>query len=194
MTYVEMIIVIAIMAILSVLILTSIASFYRYNAYTIAQAYQVNFARRGVEALTRDLREMTYADNGAFPLIEKEDHRVTFYSDIDRDDSVELVEYVVASSTLYKYTYDAEGSPPSYSTSTPDTAVLLSEFVNNLEEGFTTFNYYDAAGNTATSGVSVTDIRYIDINLVINIDPVRDPGEFLLRSSASLRNLKEYDN
>ncbi|MEZ4200183.1 MAG: prepilin-type N-terminal cleavage/methylation domain-containing protein [Candidatus Paceibacterota bacterium] len=193
MTFVEMIVVLALFAILSVVILNTIASFYRYNAYTIAQSYQVNFARRGVETLVRDIREMTYADDGAFPLVSKEAHRIMFYSDIDRDESVELVEYNLASTTLYKYVYDAVGSPPAYSTSTPDETYVLSEYVNNLEQGQNTFEYYDDSGALATSSVSVADIRYIDVALIINIDPIRDPGEFLLRSSASLRNLKEYD-
>jgi hypothetical protein len=26
--------------------------------------------------------------------------------------------------------------------------------------------------------------------IIVNIDPVRDPGEFMLKSSAALRNLK----
>lgn len=188
-----MMVVLALFSVLSLVILNGIASFYRYNAYTIAQAYQVNFARRGVETIVRDLREMTYADDGAFPLVSKDTHAVMFYSDIDRDDSVELVEYELASSTLYKYVYDAVGSPPAYSTSTPDQTFVISEYVNNLTQAQDTFTYYDTAGNLATSTVSVADVRYIDVGVIINIDPIRDPGEFLLRSSASLRNLKEYD-
>ena len=193
MSMVEMIVVVSLFGLLSYVILTAIASFYQYNAYTIAQSYQVNFARRGVETMVRDIREMTFADDGAFPLVNKDTHGLMFYSDIDRDDSVELVEYELASTTLYKYIYDATGSPPSYSTTTPDETYILSEYVNNISDSYDTFTYYDGAGNVATSTVSVADVRYIDVGVIINIDPIRDPGEFLLRSSASLRNLKEYD-
>lgn len=193
MTLVETLVVLALFTIISYAILTSIASFYRYNAYTIAQSYQVSNARKGVESLVRDIREMTYADDGAFPLVSKNANSISFYSDIDRDDSVELVEYRLSSTTLYKNVYDAVGSPPAYSTTTPDETYTISVYVQNALQGRDIFAYYNGAGELASSSVSVADIRYIDVDVIVNIDPVRDPGEFTLRSSASLRNLKEYD-
>jgi prepilin-type N-terminal cleavage/methylation domain-containing protein len=191
MTLVEVIITVAIFSIISIAIADSISSFYRYNSYTIAQANQVAHARRGVEYIVRDIREMTYADDGSFPLVDKTDHSISFYSDIDRDDSVELVVYELASTTLRKYIYDASGFPPSYSTSTPDQTYTISEYVQNGLQGQRTFTYYDVNGAEATSTTSVADIRYINVTVIVNIDPLRDPGEFTLRSSAALRNLKE---
>ena len=192
MTLVEATVAVAIFTVIALVAADSIVAFYRHNAYTIAQANQVGHARRGVEAMVRDLREMTFADDGSFPLVSFNDHDVSFYSDIDRDDSVELVAYALASTTLYKYVYDATGFPPTYSTSTPDLTFIISEYVQNVPQGQSTFIYYDENGATASATSSVTDIRYIGVAAVVNIAPVRDPGEFMLRSSASLRNLKEY--
>lgn len=191
MTLVETVIVVFIFSMLSLTLANIITTFYSHNAYTIAQANQVSHARRGVESLVRDIREMTYADDGSFPLVSMDDHAISFYSDIDRDDSVELVVYDLASTTLYKYVYDATGFPPTYSTSTPDQTFIISEYVQNLLQGQTSFSYYDTDGNLVAATSSVTDVRYVDTRLIINIDPVRDPGEFMLRSSASLRNLKD---
>lgn len=192
MTLVETLVALSLFVILSLVVFNGVASFYRYNAYTIAQAYQVEHARRGVEALVRDLREMTFADNGAFPIVATATSSVQFFSDIDRDDSVELVEYVLEGSEFYKYVYNATGTPPSYQTSgTPDQTFLLSEYVQNIPQDRMVFQYYDENGDLVSPGSIATDVRYIDVFLVINIDPVRDPGEFMLRSSASLRNLKE---
>lgn len=168
----------------------SIATFYRMNAYTIAQSYQVNTARRGVEQLVRDLREMTFADDGTFPLVIMEDDRLAFFSDIDRDLSVEYVEYSLASTTLIKRIYNATGTPPVYSTSNPYETVTLSEYVQNVLQGTPIFVYYDGEGNPATATTTVTDIRYIEASIIVNIDPIRDPGEYMLRSSAALRNLQ----
>src|SRR5690606_7729874 len=89
MSLVETIVVLAVFTILSTAIMTTIASFFRYNAYTIAQAYQVDHARHGMESMVRDLREMTFSDVGAFPLLSRSTSSVSFYSDIDRDNSVE---------------------------------------------------------------------------------------------------------
>jgi hypothetical protein len=51
------------------------------------------------------------------------------------------------------------------------------------------FVYYDEDGKKATATTTATDIRYVGVNIIVNIDPVRDPGEYSLRSSAALRNL-----
>lgn len=191
MTLVETIVVIAIFTMILSAITETIITFYRQNAYTIAQANQVSHARRGVEFMVRDIREMAYADDGAFPLSSMEPNAISFFSDIDRDDSVELVEYRLASTTLYKYVYDATGFPPTYNTGTPDQTFIISEYVQNALQSYDIFEYRDTTGAnlSATSSV-VSDVRYVGVNLIINIDPLRDPGEFSLRSSASLRNLK----
>jgi len=191
-TLVESLVVIALFSILAVAIGNSIHSLYRHNAYTFSQAYQVQNARTGVQSLVRDLREMTFADNGAFPLERMETHFIGFYSDIDRDNSVEYVEYeLIGTSTLEKRVYNASGTPPTYQTATPDETFTVAEYVQNIDQDVDTFNYFDAAGTAVASTSGLTDVRYIETRMIINIDPVRDPGEYMLRSSAALRNVKE---
>ena len=189
-TLVETIVVVTIFSLLMIGVANSIAAFYRFNAYTIAQAYQVAEARRGVERLVRDVREMTYADDGTFPLARMEEHLIGFYSDIDRDDSVEYVEYELAGEALEKRVYNATGTPPVYEVS-PSEVDTLSPYVQNQNQGVVTFAYYDGVGNPATATSTVIDIRYVETQIVVNIEPVRHPGEFMLRSSAALRNLTE---
>lgn len=188
---VEMIVVVAIMVASAILVSTTVLSFYRYNAYTIAQASEVFIARESLLLMSRELKEMTFADDGAYPLITAEPHRLIFYSDIDRDESVELVEYRLASTTLEKLVYSAAGSPPVYSTSTISEQALLGEFIQNIDQAIPTFTYYDASGMMATSTTLITDIRYVLMQVKVNVDPVRNPEELLLRSSATLRNLKD---
>lgn len=186
---VETVVIVALFSVLMIVISESIASFYRLNAYTIAQAYQVDAARRGIDLLVRDLREMTFADDGTFPLVSMGTTSVGFFSDIDRDMSVEYVVYRLASTTLMKYVYNATGTPPIYSTSTPAETSTLSEYVQNALQNVPIFVYYDENGVKATATTTATDIRYVGVNIIVNIDPVRDPGEYSLRSSAALRNL-----
>ena len=195
-TLTEMVVVVALFGIVGVALGESIATFYRLNGYTLAQAYQVSHARQGMEQMVRDIREMTYADNGAFPLATTSRYRIGFYSDIDRDDSVEYVEYILSTTTtsLMKNVYNATGSPSTYTLAgTPDASVAVSEYVQNQIENIPMFTYYDEDGMPATSATSVTDIRYVALSIIINIDPIRDPGEFMLRSSAAIRNLINVD-
>ncbi|MEM9336970.1 MAG: hypothetical protein AAGA35_03900 [Patescibacteria group bacterium] len=190
-TFVEMVVIIGIYTVLMGAVFTSIFSFYQFNGYTIAQANEVESARRGVDRAVRDMREMTYADDGTFPLARMEEHAVGFYSDIDRDDSVEYVEFELSSTTMFKYVYNATGNPPVYDTSTPDETFTLSEFVQNINQGSTTFRYYTGDGTEATASTLLTDIRYLEVAITVNIDPQRNPSEFVLRSSAAPRNLKD---
>jgi prepilin-type N-terminal cleavage/methylation domain-containing protein len=194
-TLVETIVVVALFTIISLAVLESIVMFYRVNWYTIAQADQVSTARQGMDQLVRDLREMTFSDDGTFPLVVTEGYRVGFYSDIDRDDSVEYVEYRLSTSTvLEKRIYNATGTPPVYhSTGTPDSLYTVSEYVQNNLQSTPVFVYYEINGNPATATTTITDIRYVELSIIVNIDPIRDPGEFMLRSSASLRNLKNTE-
>lgn len=190
---VEIIVVVALFTIVMLGIFNGVTSFYHFNAYTMAQAYQVNFARQGTEQMVRDLREMTYADNGAFPLVIMEKNKVGFYSDIDRDNSVEYIEYSFSTTTtsLTKKIFNATGTPAVYrATSTPDTSVVLSEYVQNGIQNIPVFMYYDMNGALAATATPVTNIRYVTVTVIVNIDPVRDPGQFMLTSSAALRNLK----
>jgi Tfp pilus assembly protein PilW len=189
-TLVETVMTVAIYTLVIFAIFQSVTAFYTYNAYAIAQSYQVNTARHGMEILVRDIREMTYADDGTFPLAIMEPNKVGFFSDVDRDNSVEYIEYELLTTLLEKRIYNAVGNPPVYETA-PDETHILSEYVQNVGQGIPTFTYYDKNGAIATSGTTVTDIVYIEAQIIVNVDPVRDPGEFMLRSSAALRNLKE---
>lgn len=194
MTLLEVLISIFIFSIILLAVTSAATRLYKINAYTIAQSYQVDYARRGVDLLVRDIREMTYADDGAYPLVLKDDHAISFYSDIDRDNSVEYVEYELTgtgSTTLQKKVYNSVGNPPVYNYSTPDETIILSEYVQNVSFGSSTFVYYDKVGNVASPATPITDIRYVQAQIIVNIDPVRDPGQYMLRSSAALRNLKD---
>lgn len=190
MTLVEVIVVTALFALIILAIGDTIASFYRYHSYTISQSYQVSHARRGIEAMVRDIREMTFADNGTFPLSTMNNNSIGFYSDIDRDDSVEYVTYTLSGTVLTKNVFNATGTPATYNLSTPDDTYIISEYVQNINQATSTFRYFTNTNTPITSTSTVTDVQYVEVQLIVNIDPIRDPGEFTLRSSASLRNLK----
>ncbi|MCA9365672.1 prepilin-type N-terminal cleavage/methylation domain-containing protein [Candidatus Kaiserbacteria bacterium] len=194
MTLVEAIVAIFIFSIVILVITNFTVRLYQTHGYTIAQAQQVDFASRGVNYIIRDIREMTYADDGAYPLVIADEHKIGFYSDIDRDRSVEYVEYELVgtgSTTLEKRIYNAAGSPVVYDYSNPDETLIISEYVQNTSFATSTFVYFDGEGNMAVPTTTISDIRYIQFSIIINIDLVRDPGQYMLRSSAALRNLKD---
>lgn len=191
-TLVEMMVVIFLVVVLLLVISQSTVSFYQSHGYTYAQSNEIDAARRGVTNWMRDAREMTPAANGAFPIVEAGTHRFGFYSDIDRDQGVEYVEFALVGTTLYRYTYNPIGYPATYNTASPDETLIMSEYVQNLSQGVVTFSYYNNLGALiASPAAMISDIRYIEIRIVVNIDPLRDPGEFMLKGSAAPRNLKD---
>jgi Tfp pilus assembly protein PilE len=106
MTLVELMVIISIYTVLLMAITTSIADLYKINAYSIAQANEVDNARRGMTQWNRDAKEMTTAEDGTYPVAVIDEHHFGYYSDTDKDASVEYVEYILASTTLTKYTYN----------------------------------------------------------------------------------------
>lgn len=187
----EVIMVTSISTILMLVITFSIVSVYRNNAYALAQTGEVDSARRGLQTWTQDVRELDFGANGAYSIQSAEPQYMAFYSDIDPDAITEFIEYELVDTTLYRRVHKAGGFPATYSTSTPATTVL-SEFVQNNLEAIPTFRYFNNNGDEISNPTAqITDIRYIKMQLVVNIDPVRAPGEFMLEGSAAPRNLKD---
>jgi hypothetical protein len=192
MTLVEVVVVCGISTVLMLAIMSMVAFLYQTNAYTMAQAQEVDTARRGMTAWTGDAREMVFSANGTFPVARMGSTTMGFYSDIDSDNMVEYVEYRLATTTLYKFVYSPVGSPPTYPTTTPEAVFTLSEFVQNASQNIPIFQYYNRNGTLLSSTSSLlTDVRYIRAQIIVNIDPIRSPGEFMLRSSVAPRNLKD---
>jgi len=176
---------------LSVLtIMTTVLYFYRTNTYTINQASAVTSAQRGVEKMIRVMREAAYASNGAYPIVAIGAHSILLYADIDGDPLIERVHYSVVGTDLKEETLNPTGDPPAYIGQGSTTT--LSDYVHNLDvgTGTTTFAYYDQNGALVTDYAKVADVRFITVNIIVNVDPVRLPNQIVLRSSAALRNLK----
>lgn len=190
MTLIEVVVVCAVYTILMLAITSSIISIYQYNSYAFAQADEVENARRGIIQWNRDVKEMIMGENGTFPVAVIQPHRFGYYSDTDLDNTVEYIEYVLASTTLSKYTYNPTGNPATYS-SAPDSREDLSYYVQNISQNIPTFTYYDNAGAQLNAGSSLLDVRYVSAQIIVNIDPTRNPGEFMLESSVAPRNLKD---
>lgn len=182
----EMVVTISIYVILSLAIFNSIVNFYQMNSYVIFQSNEIEFARRGLQTWTMDARSMNFADDGTFPIVVSDDYKLGFFTDEENDGSMEYVEYILADTTLYKKTYKASGYPPVYDFVNPARTEILSKYVRNLEKSEVAFKYFDGAGNETNF---LTDIRYLEMSIIVNVEPARSPDGFTLRSGATPRNL-----
>ncbi len=188
-TLIETVVVVGIFTVVMLTITSSVLYFYRVNSNAIEQAFAINSSRKGVESTVRDIREITYADNGAYPVVSIGSTTISFYSDIDRDSSVELIRYFLNGDILQKGVTNATGDPAVYDT-LGEVVSDISTDVRNVPNAIPIFRYFDNTGAEITNFTKVTDVAFVNITLIININPSRLPEDFTLRSSATLRNLK----
>lgn len=190
-TLIEVIIVITVSTIALGAIFEAIHMFYRSNDYVLDQAVTINNARKGIEALSRDIREATYGDDGSFPVATIAQQSFTFYSDIDTDNGIERIRYFVdgADETLKRGIIDASGTPLTYVLAS-EVVSVIAQNVRNIALATTTFRYYDETGAEITNFLSVTEVAHVRLNLIVNVNPSTAPNDFMLRGSATIRNLK----
>jgi prepilin-type N-terminal cleavage/methylation domain-containing protein len=187
-TIIETMAAIAIFTLMMAVVSFSIAYFYRANSYVVEQSYAINSARLGIETMVREIREATYSDTGAYPVVAASKTSFEFYSDTDRDDNIEKIRYFLDGSNFKKGEIQATGNPPAYQ-SGDEIINILSEYVRNTAAQ-PVFIYYDENGIEITDLAKITDISLIKVHLIVNAIEGRAPDEFTLYSSAQLRNLK----
>jgi len=169
-------------------ITTSVQYFYRTNSYTVEQAAAITSAQRGIEDMIKTIREAAYASDGAYPIIALATSSISFYADIDDDPFIERLRFFTQGGALYRGLIDPSGDPPVYTN--PETISQVSEFVRNDAQGVNMFRYYDLNGALMTDLTDITELRFVEATVIVNINPNRMPNQFTLRSTAALRNLR----
>ncbi len=182
------------LSIFSIIILTitySVTSFYRYNSYGLEQSQAIDSARRGIDPTINNIREATYSDEGAYPIINASVNSFSFYSDINRDNSIEKIRLFLDTSTytFKKGVTESAGDPLTYD-GQPETILTLADNVRNIQQGVNIFRYYDNVGVEVVDLSNISSISFVSMSVVVNVNPARAPNDFTLRASAALRNLK----
>lgn len=187
-TLIETVVWVSITTALMLTIVSSVQYFYRTNNYAVEQAAAVSSAQRGIEEMVKTMREAAYSSNGAYPVIAMGTSTFSFYADVDSDPFIERLRYYVEGGSLKRGIIDPSGDPPVYSN--PETISSVSDFVRNIDQNVATFNFYDLNGNLMTDLTDIAEVRFIEVTIVVNINPYRLPNQFTLRSTAAMRNLR----
>lgn len=187
MTMLEVLVWVSIFSFAMLAVTSTMLALYRSNAYTIEQGQAVESARRGIESSVREIREAQYAGDGAYPIVAIGPNNLTFYADIDNDSSIERIRYEVVGTNFVRSALNPSGDPIVYTGA--ETLTNVSTQVRNLANNVTTFTYYDTNGVQISDYTKTRDVRFIRMDLVVNVNPNRLPNELTLRSSAALRNL-----
>ncbi len=188
MTLVELIVTLAILAVVSTALSSMIQSFYRDNNYLLEQMAATDSARRGITDTVKTIREASYGDDGSYPIAAAATSSLTVYSDTDQDLSVEKVQYVLQNGTLYKRITNSAGSPPAYPASPSATTTVATNVRNAASTPV--FTYYDSSGaQLATTSPNISEISSVRIQLLVDLNPNRAPNVFTMMETVKLRNI-----
>ena len=191
-SFIEAVVTIGVASVALIVVGSMTIAFYRTHGYTIEQSFAINSARRGIERMVGDIREATFADDGSFPLESIGPYTLVFFSDIDRDERIERVRFSLEHTVVLRGQAESAGNPLTYPLD-DDSIQHVSDHIRNEEYGQALFHYYDETGNEILDYDQVTDVRFITVRVVVNINPERLPQDYTLQSSATLRNLRYRD-
>lgn len=166
-----------------------IISGYRANLFGREQDMAIQNARKVNKILVNELREAVQSERGDYILDLTEDNELSFYSDIDKDNSVEKIRYFLDGTILKRGVINPVGDPLEY-LSLNESVTDVAEFLNNQSEPV--FTYYDTNNNLiADPTTNKTIIKLIHISLKINVTPAIAPNDYYVEMDSQLRNLKD---
>ena len=187
-TLLEMVIVISIIGIILPALFASITSIYTNHTGILSHALALTKTQRGLNEMVRDVRAAAYAEDGSLPIVSISTSSLTFYTDTDLDGRIEQVRYYIASTSLFRSIIEPT-STSSYPTSTTATKTLTTDVQNGIL-GVALFQYYSATGTPITNFSNTLDVRRVVIEVLAKTAYMRNASTVRLRSSASIRNLK----
>ena len=187
-TLVETIIVVALTAFILLAVNALIWYFYRTNAYTLEQTQAVNSANASLEHALRDIRQASYGADGSYPVLNAATSTVSFYADIDANNTVNKVRYYLSGTTLYRGSTEPSGTPPSYAGQPEKTTLVVDNIRNSTSTPL--FVYYNATGAQLSTPVNIASVASVKVTVYTDVNPNRAPTVYMLSGNATLRNIR----
>jgi len=143
---------------------------FRYYNFILHQAAITNALQSSINVMSKEIREMSQADSGAFALETAEDNEIMFYADIDDDDDVERISYFKDGNCLNKGSTEPSGEPATY----PNENEVIEEINCNLDNTAEepVFEYYDNypdASSLLATPAEVNEVKVVKIFLRFSV-------------------------
>lgn len=187
---IEMIAVISIFSMLSAMVFGFVVFLYRTHANAIEQAIALSSARQGITQLSEAIRTAEPGVEGSYPIRAIDPYAITIFATLQDGTPPARVRYFIDAGTLMRGVIQPSGSPPVYLASN-EVIATSTEYIQNVESATPLFVYFASDGSEITDMSDILAVRFVRIDMVANVNPVRAPEEFLLRASVALRNLKD---
>lgn len=159
---------------------------------TYLQQRSTEDARLELKRISKAIRELRLSDAGGYPLVETSPNRLVFYAGVDADALTERLRYELVGTTLARGVLKPSGDPPMYTEANEQTVTVATGLRNDpvTQPLFTYFSGDYPADPTPLSPADLTDVKYIQFHLVIDVDTAVDPPPVDVVSQVQLRNLK----
>ena len=152
-------------------------------------------AESAIQTMVREIRSAGQSSVGGFAIESAAPSSFVFFSDIDSDGLMERVRYFLATSTaatstIQKGVTKPAGNPLTYTTSTEIVRPVLADSVSTS----TIFTYFDAnytgTENPLSSPIDLSKIRIVKIEVLVDVDPAKNPGADYFTNSVAIRSLR----
>jgi type II secretory pathway pseudopilin PulG len=190
-TLVEILVAIFIRTLIMVAIINFQINVFSLNKISSNNLNAQTDARKTLKNMTAELRSMSPSDNGSYAIALTATSSITFYTDIDNDNSKEQIRYFQEGTNLKKGITKSSGGV--YNPGNESLTNLISDLANSSSSPI--FYYYDKNydGTSAplTYPLNIPSIRLIKIDILIDKDLNKAPEAMNITTQVSLRNLKD---
>jgi type II secretory pathway pseudopilin PulG len=193
-TVVEMLITIFIVTLVGIAIVNFQINIFSLNKISGDSMNAQTDARKALKVMSSEIRSISPSDNGSYAIALAATSTITFYEDIDNDNSKEQVRYFKSGTNLKKGVIQPTGTI--YNPANEVVTNLVSDLVNSSSSPI--FYFYDKNYDGSTAPLSypinIPSIRLIKINIFIDKDINKSPTPIHVTTQVSLRNLKDNYN
>lgn len=169
---------------------------YKYYNFIFNQAEIVSNIQKSINEMSKEIREMRQADNGAFDLEKATANEIIVYSNNDSAPDVERVRYFIDGTCLKKGVTKPSGAPAVYNTA--------NEQVNNLncnvtnlpgEKPFTYYSDYPSGSTLLADPVDSNKVKIVKIYLRISSTGLKPiPVSKVITDYVRPRNVNREDD
>ena len=191
-TLIELIVTVAIFAILSVGVITLMGSVFTSatrQGNSIANADQT---RRLSNQIMQELRNAVTASNGAYPIAVASAQELVFFSNVDGGTDIERVRYYLSGGQLRRGIVKQSGNPVGY-TGAETYRVVQNDVANGATPLFYYYdeNFDDSTDTALVQPVNIATVTYIKLNIMVYKKTSSTSNvSFTVNSGSSLRSLK----
>jgi len=191
MSLVEMLVAIGIFTMATVGFSVLFVNTWRSQSFTIETGIASFIASRGVDKVVGVIREARQADNGAYAIESADDFSLTLFGDSNNDGVTERIHYFVENNTFKMgITQPTTSVPPSYPNGDQTVRNVADYIVNN--DDLPIFTYYDERSTVLATPATAGDVRMVQVLMLVNVDPIKDPNNVQIQSFVVIRNLSAY--